>query len=224
MRAPLLLGAALSLALASAAGAAELGGVWRATPGQAALRPVDGGPVPLREEAKAIYAKRAAALKAGDRSSDPLSECLPPGVPRLLTHPMPFKIVRGGKVTVFLFGFNRTNREIYTSGERFEAIGPAYLGQSFGKWDGEALTVETANFNEVTWLDDGGLPHSDALRLSERFQVRGDGLLEDRILIDDPKTFTRPWTAVLTFRRLPAQRIAEDYCLGRTGVTKPDGN
>lgn len=71
---------------------------------------------------------------------------------------------------------------------------PSWLGYSVGKWDGDTLVVDTIGFNDRTWLDIGGHPHSESLRITERFRRVDLGHLELRITIDDPKTFAEPFT------------------------------
>jgi hypothetical protein len=67
-------------------------------------------------------------------------------------------------------------------------------------------------FNEETWIDDGGHPHSDAVHVIERFRRRTVGKLEVEITIDDPKSYTKPWTAAVSFELLPDADLDEHLC------------
>ncbi len=92
-------------------------------------------------------------------------------------------------------------------------LDPTFMGASVGRWDGDRLVVETSGFNTRTTLDRSGLPHSDALRLVERFRLIDQGRrLEDRVTITDPKTFSRPWSATVVFDRRPDLEPKEYLC------------
>jgi hypothetical protein len=150
---------------------------------------------------------------------DPLRRCLPAGVPRvLLQQGFAFNIVQGLTMYAFMLQWNHLNRVVYLNQDHFEGIGPQYLGQSVGHWDGATLVINTNSYNEVTYLDDSGLPHSDQLETTERLHLRRNGkILEDDISFTDPKMFAHPWQTVLKFHKQPGVIITEDYCLGRTG-------
>lgn len=196
----------------------HISGPWQVVGSIQSLRTSDGKVPPLRPEAQTIYAKHIAARQAGDATFDPMTKCLPPGVPRLMLQPFPFSIVQGKTMVGFVFEWNHLNRVVYLNQQHFEAIGPLYLGQSVGHWEGNTLVVDTNNYNDLTLLDDAGIPHSEDLRTVERIRLtNGGAVLEDRIRFEDAKTFTRPWEAVVTFNKKTDVTINEDYCLGRTG-------
>src|SRR5713101_1695223 len=88
-----------------------------------------------------------------------------------------------------------TTRTIHTDGRRLpEDPNPAWLGYSVGRWEGDTLVVTTAGFNDRTWLDFAGHPHSEALRTTERFHRRDFGHMDFEMTLEDPKTFTKPIT------------------------------
>lgn len=89
------------------------------------------------------------------------------------------------------------------------------MGISRGHWEGDALVVETQDIGPLTLIDGAGLPHSDALKVTETLRLRGPDILEDRIRFEDPEVFTRPWETVVTYRRQLGVRIQEDVCLDR---------
>jgi hypothetical protein len=147
-------------------------------------------------------------------TNDPVyKSCLPPGVPRIYTHPFPMQILQTSDQIVMLFEYDSIRRFIYTDGRAHEtSLGPSWMGDSIGHWEADTLVVDTINLNDKTWLDRVGHPHSDALHLTERFRrVNHDHLLDD-ITIEDPKAYTKPWTARLDFLLRPKWRIEEQFC------------
>ena len=86
------------------------------------------------------------------------------------------------------------------------------MGYSTGKWEGDTLVVDTIGFNDRSWLDAMGHPHSDALHLIERIRRRDIGHMEIAMTIDDPKTYTKPFTATQTFTLQPDEDLLEYYC------------
>jgi len=131
---------------------------------------------------------------------------------------MPFRIQQQANLVSIIFQWNHLYRLIYLDSDHCEAVSKAYLGQSVGKWQGQQLQVDSTGFNAATWLDDAGLPHSDALHLIETYSLRDHGNgLEVRLSIEDPQTFSRPWEAVLQFKRMSGGVRDDDYCLGRIG-------
>ena len=131
------------------------------------------------------------------QTNDPVSSCFPPGVPRIyLQRGLPFEIMQIPGRVVMLFEYDHFVRQIFTDGRQHpQDINPSWMGDSIGRWDGDTLVVDTVGFNDKTWLDQVGHPHSDALHLVERIQrVNHDALTID-IAIDDPKAYTKPWVA-----------------------------
>ena len=95
------------------------------------------------------------------------------------------------------------------------------MGVASGEWDGSFLVVQTKGFEESTLIDSAGMPHSGQMTVTERFTLQDPNILEDRIKIDDPKTFTEPWETLVTFQRKPGAQIQEDVCLDRIKAGKP---
>jgi hypothetical protein len=98
---------------------------------------------------------------------------------------------------------------------------PGPIGLSLGKWIDDTLVIKTDHLIETTLIDSAGLPHSDALKLTETLRLRSPDVLEDRIRFEDPETFTRPWETVVTYRRKPGARIHEDVCPDRIKDGEP---
>jgi len=148
-----------------------------------------------------------------EETNDPvLRSCFPPGVPRVYMHPFPFQFIQTPGEVVMLFEVDSLRREIYTDGQpRDPGLVPLWMGSSVGHWEGDTLVVDTVNFNDKTWLDRIGHPHSDQLHVIERFRRTAHDHLVDDITIDDPKAYTRPWTARLEFKLTP-WKLTEQFC------------
>lgn len=213
-----LMAVVLAQAPARAAAVPDISGPWLITGNTHALTNADGGPIPLLPAAQAQMEKNAAVF---GKKGDPDDRCLPPGPTRTFMQAgFPFSIVQGSTMYGVMFQWNHLPRIIYMNQPHFESIGPEYFGQSIGHWEGKTLVVDTNGFNDATWLDDAGLPHSDQLTTTEHISLKDGGkMLEDRFTITDPATFSKPWDTVLDFKKAPPGTIVkEDYCLGRLGL------
>jgi len=191
----------------------DLTGVWLIVKPPTTLKTVEGGRPPLNPSGIALYEQHLAAAAHGDRTFDGTGKCLPPGLPRLMLVNEPFEIMQRDKVVYFLHELNRLPRRAYF-GEALPAdADPMYLGYSVARWDGATLVIESSGFREGTLLDNSGLPHSESLHLTERYQLDKDGrTLHARFTIDDPKMFTRPWDAKADYVRRPGYEIPEQVC------------
>lgn len=163
----------------------------------------------LRPDAAAVYKARA----ANEFRDNPSIRCLPLGVPRLNAYTHPFKIVQTPGLIVILYESQTTFRQIFMDGRKLpEDAQPAWYGYSIGRWDGDALVVESSGFNDKTWLDGSGHPHSESMRLTERFTRRDLGRLDVEITIDDPVTYVRPLTYMQTQSLLVDGELIEYVC------------
>jgi hypothetical protein len=93
-----------------------------------------------------------------------------------------------------------------------ELANPTYYGASSGRWEKDTLVVETVGFNERFWLASGGLPHTSALRLTERFTRTDYNSLTYEVTVNDPRTYTRPWTGGWTIQWVPGEELQEYFC------------
>jgi len=170
------------------------------------------GESPLRPEAAAELTRKRAAAQGRDDS--PTTHCMPIGIPRGdLFSFAPIKMIQTPGLIVMLYEVDGTHRQVYTDGRKLPADPqPAWLGYSVGKWEGDTLVVDTAGFNDKTWLDASGLPHSEALRVQERFRRRDFGHMEVQVTVDDPKTFTKPFTIKFMQLLIPDSDILESFC------------
>ena len=203
-------------------GKPDLSGLWQRLRTNAPRRPgLEMGPnledfmrpgetiPPLRPAAAALYQQRQANYMA-DR---PSSRCLPHGIPDQMLIGVPMMIVQDPGLTLILYEEFARFRQIFTDGRPHPPVTqPAWLGYSTGRWEGEWFVVDTRGFNDKSWLDDSGRPHTEALHTIERFRRRDFGHLEVEITIDDPQAYTRPWSFPLQFQFLADTEIIEDVC------------
>lgn len=193
-------------------GMVDLSGVWQTDIKfnanlAADLRPED---VPLLPGARASYDERQQSLG----KDDPEGFCLPPGVPRVNGVPFPIKIIQTPSVVVFLYETRATFRQVFLDASHTLPPDPqpTWMGYSKGRWDGDTLVVETVGFNDKTWLDDNGHPHSDAMKVTERYRRPDFGHMFVDITIDDPKSYAHPWSVTQEFRLGADDELLEYVC------------
>jgi hypothetical protein len=194
--------------------ASDISGTYWATTYSPTIQVLGGGEPPLNAAGKAAYEKNRAGLKDGSIIDKARRVCVPDGVPRVLATPYPFDIVQVpvDQVT-FLYEMNHQIRVIVMdkplpAPDRL-LVEPLYNGHSVGRWEGETLVVESAGFNDRTFLDATGLPHSDDMRTIEQIRKIGKEL-EIIITIHDPEMYERDWQARFVYQERNDVRI-EDY-------------
>ena len=149
---------------------------------------------------------------------DPEGYCLPPGGPRLMATPYPMEMIQlpDQKRIIMIFdGATHIWREIHMDGRAHpqgDALNPTYLGHSVGRWEGDTLVVDTVGFNEGTWLDYYGHPHTDMLHVVERFSRPRKSTLHFEATIDDPGAYTTPFTVAWDIPWDPADELKEYIC------------
>jgi hypothetical protein len=172
------------------------------------MRPAEKIP-PLLPAAEAIHRQRMANFMA-DR---PSAHCLPHGIPDQWLIRNPVKIVQDPGLTIILYEQYTHYRQIFTDGRPHPPVtDPAWLGYSIGRWEDDWFVVDTRGFNDKSWIDDSGRPHTEALHTIERFRRRDFGHMDLEITIDDPQAYTKPWSFPLQFEFLPDTDIIEDVC------------
>jgi hypothetical protein len=202
------------LAAEVAAAKPSFEGVWQIERAVTTVKTADGQVPPLNAAAKKLYMQRVAKYRAGDaKSYDNTFLCKPMGDPRTGYEGQPFDIVQGEDTIFVGYTWNRMVRFIYLKDQHSELPGPTYYGTWIGKWDGAALVFDGIGFNDSTLLDAAGMPHSDDLHIVQRLALKGGGnTLTIQTTFEDPKTFTKTWTAKHTYRKLPGAVIQEDVC------------
>ncbi|MDC0598918.1 hypothetical protein OAP18_03680 [Gammaproteobacteria bacterium] len=168
---------------------------------------------PFMPWALALYQYR----QANGLKDDPINACISPAGPRHMHVDGGFRIIQDrnyDRVYVMFGGGNRNWRLIHMDGrtppDPEEVVG-TYYGHSTGHWEGDTLVVESSGFNDRFWFSNGGLPHSEALHLIERFSRPDYNTLQYEVTIEDTRTYTRPWKSEWTLEWVEGE-IAETFC------------
>ena len=170
--------------------------------------------VPFLPWARAIYDYNS----KNNSKYDPEGYCLPPGGPRMMATPYPMEILQQPeqkRVLMIFEGATHIWREIYMDGRAHpqgDALNPTYLGHSVGRWEHDTLVVDVVGFNENTWLDYWGHPHTDMLHVVEKFTRPNKGTLHYEALIDDPGAYARPWTVAWNIPWSAESELTEYIC------------
>ncbi len=153
--------------------------------------------------------------RAGWPASDPEANCYMPGIPRATYMPYPFQIVQGeGDTIMFAYSYANANRPVYMTNHEIAPV-DLWMGRSNGSWDGDTLVIEVNSNIDQTWLDRAGNHHSAAMTVTERYSLINEYAMQYEATIDDPQTFSRPWTIRMPlYRRMePNARILEFNCV-----------
>ncbi len=168
-----------------------------------------GGVEPLRPEAAAQTERNRQNIIA----TSPSAQCLPYCLPNRYFAARPFKIVQTPDVIVMYFEVDGAFRQIHTDGRQLPVDPwPSWMGYSIGKWEGDTLVVDTAGFNDKSWLDVRGHPHSEALHVQERFHRRDFGHMDIQATVEDPNILTKPVTVRFTELLIPNSDVLENFC------------
>jgi hypothetical protein len=183
----------------------DLSGVWQVARPQGVLFPNGGAPLKPSAEAK--------FKAANPQTNDPNLGCLPEGMPRfMLNIPLPMEIFQVPTRIVIIREGVQVFRQIYMNRDHPKDLDPTYSGDSVGKWEGDTLVVDTIGLNDKTWVDNAGLPHSEAMHLIERIRRPDHDTLVDDLTIEDPLTYTKPITAQRVWKLKPGWEIQEFVC------------
>ena len=163
-------------------------------------------PGDIRPWAEEVYKKRLEAL---DRDT-PATHCLPGGPTEILGGQ--YRIIQAPNVIGILYG-SGAYRQIFTDGRELpKDPNPTWWGYSVGHWEGDTLVVESAGFNDRSWLDFSGHPHTEALRVTERFERRDFGHMQLEVTMEDSKTFTKPIVITLGVNYVADTEMLEYVC------------
>lgn len=179
--------------------------------------------IPFQPWARALYDIRQ---KVGDKD-DPHARCVPPGGMRQFQTPNGFEFIEQPelkRITILFGGGPRSWRQIQMDGRKLPDphdpdLPDTFFGYAVGRWEGDTLVVESTGYNEKFWMHRGGLPHTDALKLTERFSRPNFDTLLYEVTVDDPKAYTRPWSGSFTvpwtytnWDGTPGGEIHEYFC------------
>ena len=172
--------------------------------------------VPLQPAAQATQ-------KTTDLKDDVKNLCLPVGPFRMMAWPgNKIDVYRSpGRINIHFENYFLGHMRLIYLDRQQHKPGSYWLGDSIGRWEGDTLVADTVNFNAYTWLNGAGAPHSDALRLTERFRlVEGGKYLEVKVTAEDPKVLTRPYSYTRYYERT-TNEIREYICWDDVLTTGP---
>jgi hypothetical protein len=202
----------------TADGKPDLSGLWnRISPKYRVNIAADLKPEEVQPWAKTLVEKRTEDLGKGSMNA----QCLPSG-PAYTTDADStaggmMKIIQTPAVIVIL-NPDLTYRQVYLDGRALEkSPNPSWMGYSVGHWDGDTLVVESNGFNDRTWLDTSGHPHTESLRTTERYKRRNFGNLDVEVTYQDPAVYARPWTVAVRAELAPDTEIIEYVCNEKGG-------
>jgi hypothetical protein len=150
-------------------------------------------------------------------ADDPMKVCIGPGNPRQMMTSGGVRFIQDKnyqRMYMIFGGGNRNWRTVYLDGREppnADEVTGTFLGLAVGKWEGDTLVVQSTGFNTRFWMSNGGLPHTEALKLTERFTRASHDVMEYEVTIDDPRTYTRTWKAAWTLKWVPGD-IEEQFC------------
>jgi len=189
-------------------GKPDLSGVWEHLNSRTTAYYLDGVDIPWQPWAEALFKERT----DDNQKDNPESRCLPRGVPKADAFDI-HKIIQTPVLIAILYEYGTTYRQIFTDGRKLPVDpNPTWMGYSVGHWEGDTLVVESNGFNGHAWLSGRGNPTTDAMLLRERFRRRDFGHMDIQITIDDPKAYTKPWTAELHPELIPDTELLEFVC------------
>jgi hypothetical protein len=196
----------------------DLSGIWWASEYRAKIELVGSGDLPFTAAGKAAYDRNIAGLKDGSLIDAARKFCVPDGLPRVLATPYPFEIIQAppGQITI-IHELNHQIRIVAMDkpmpGDKELTTFPFYNGHSVGHFDGDTVVIETAGFNEKTFVDATGAPHTDEMRTTERLRRISATQLEDVITVSDPEYYSAEWQARFVYTLRNDVRL-EDYVCG----------
>jgi hypothetical protein len=173
---------------------------------------------PMQPWALSVYKSRQTRFLQDDPT---FLNCKPPGGPRQFQQPYGVQFVEDAerqRIFVLIGSGNRNYRIIYLDGRTHvgqvggDDDNPLYYGRAVAKWNGQTLEVDTRGFNEDFWFTNGGLPHTDQLKLLEKFTRTDFDTLRYDVTVDDPGAYTRPWSASWTLRWVGGAELPVHFC------------
>lgn len=196
----------------TADGKPDLSGLWmlNAGPGHIANITADLNAAEVEPWADDLYKQRLGNLGRDDPWT---AQCLPAGPREILKGgDGPARIVQTPALLVILYD-DLSYRQIFLDGRTLpKDSNPSWMGYSVGHWDADTLVVESTGFNERSWLDMGGHPHTESLRTTERFRRTTLGHIELQVTFDDTKAYKRPWTISFGVNLAPDTEMLEYVC------------
>jgi hypothetical protein len=187
-------------------GKPDLSGLWQINGLGSATNITDTEMLPWAQQ---LYQQRLQTYG----NDDPAVRCLPEGPRTGIAGLDPLRIVHTRNLLAILYETGQF-RQIFTDGRPLpKDPNPTWMGYSVAHWDGDTLVVTTSGYNDKTWLDFNGHPHSEALQVTERFHRTDFGHMQLEMTFDDAKTYTKPFTLHATMSFLADDELLENVCL-----------
>ncbi len=198
--------------------APDLTGVWYMKRGNYDFASFSKGDPPMTAWGKEQF--MAAKPSQGPRgvslqeTNDMVYKCYSPGMPYIYLQLFPVQIVQTPTEVIELFEYDHSVRHIHLDRSTHpKSLTPTYMGDSIGHYDGDTLVVDTIGLNGKTWLDRLGHPNSDQMHIIEHIRRTTKTNLHIDFTFDDPKSYTKTWTAEMNFLLHPDWHIMEDMCM-----------
>ena len=190
-------------------GKPDLSGIWTMSAGPYTTNVSFGlAPGDIQPWAEALYKQRNENL----HRDSPFTACLPQG-PAMNLNPVAMSKIIQTPGLIAILSEDLTYRQIFLDGRELpKDPNPSFMGYSVGHWDGDTLVVESNGFNETTWLDFGGHPHSEALRMTERYRRRDFGHIDIEETIEDLKIYAKPWKIAIHANLIADTEMLETVC------------
>src|SRR5215467_2524794 len=189
-------------------GKPDLSGLWEHLHSRDSAYYLKGIDFPWQPSAKALLEER----KANNQKDNPEALCLPRGLPKADAFDI-HKIVQTAGLIAILYEYGTTFRQIFTDGRALpKDPNPTWMGYSVGHWEGDTLVVESAGFNDRTWLDRVGHLHSEELHVTETYRRVDFGHMQYQTTYRDPKMLTKPLSISLTVNYAPDTDMLETVC------------
>lgn len=174
-------------------GKPSMAGIWSTTRRADITAKNQPGFIP--ELAYTAWGKRQWDNYDPNKNGDYAGSCLPFGISRSLYGPHPTQIIQDNNYLVFLFEQGSMQHIVYTDGRTFTPdLPPSWFGESIGHYEGDTLVIETRNINGYAKLDTIGHPLSSQAKITETYKRTNFGTIDHTFTVDDPKTYTKPFT------------------------------
>lgn len=177
----------------------------------------------LRPEARAHLSALADQQKAGHAIFDNDTLCLPLGVLATLNLFDAIQILQTPSQVIFIYARDHQVRYVHLNRPHAKVVTPSWYGESVGHYEGKTLVVDTIGMNDKTLVDRYGTTHSTSLHTVERYRFSDDGVFQVTVTVEDPATFTTPWTAKGSYRHDPKTVFEEIVCAENNRGTSDGG-
>jgi hypothetical protein len=210
---------------AQSPGAPDITGSWlrqgftvgvRPTGQQGPAAPPPAPPPPIKAAYLKEYQDRLKTIREADAKGQPLATnavaCLPDGMPGMMTAVFPMEILQSrGQITIIEEAYTQVRRILMDRPQKaLDDIEPGFYGHSVGRWEGDALIVDTIGVKENIRYQN--VPHSKDMRIGERMRLMAPDTLWNEITITDPTVLEKPWTFTFAYQRMKDYTLLEYIC------------